>query len=154
MLATDTAAPEFTLPDQNGTEVSLVDERGHWVVLWWYPKASTPGCTAQGRSLRDRFDDLRASGAVVLGASFDTPEDNKAFADAEGFPFQLLGDPDRAVGRLYEVLRPADDQYADYAMRIAYLIDPEGTIRRSYEVSDVQGFAAGVLNDLVELGGA
>jgi peroxiredoxin Q/BCP len=88
---------------------------------------------------------------VVLGASFDTPEENKAFADAERFPFRLLSDTDRSVGRAYEVVRPADDRYADYAMRIAYLIDPAGTIQRSYEVTDVNGFAANVLDDLADL---
>ena len=89
----------------------------------------------------------------MLGASFDTSEDNKAFADAEGFPFKLLSDTDRSVGRVYEVVRPAEDQFADYAMRIAYLIDPAGTIRRAYEVTDVNGFADMVLVDLASLGG-
>jgi thioredoxin-dependent peroxiredoxin len=91
---------------------------------------------------------------VVLGASFDTTEENKAFADAEGFPFRLLSDADRSVGRAYEVLRPADDRFADYAMRIAYLIDPGGTVRRSYDVTDVNGFADMVLTDLAALRGA
>jgi thioredoxin-dependent peroxiredoxin len=87
----------------------------------------------------------------VLGASFDTPQENKAFADAEGFPFRLLSDADHSVGRVYEVVRPADDEYADYAMRLAYLIDPDGVIRRSYEVTDVNGFAGEVLSDLAEV---
>lgn len=90
----------------------------------------------------------------MLGASFDTTEENKAFADAEGFPFRLLSDPDRSVGRVYEALRPADDRFADYAMRIAYLIDPEGTIRRAYDVTDVSRFADLVLSDLAALRGA
>jgi peroxiredoxin len=84
----------------------------------------------------------------VLGASFDTPEDNLAFAEAEGFGFRLLSDTDRSVGTRYEVLRPADDEYAEYPMRIAYLIDPEGVIREAFEVTDVEGFAAQVLSDL------
>lgn len=151
MLEPRSVAPDFTLPDQDGTETSLSKQRGHWVVLYWYPKASTPGCTIQGQRLRDKFDDLRAADAVVLGASFDTPADNKAFADAEGFPFQLLSDTDRSVGATYEVIRPADDEYADYPMRLAYLIDPEGTIRRSYDVTDVNGFADVVLADLAAL---
>jgi peroxiredoxin Q/BCP len=90
----------------------------------------------------------------VLGASFDTPEENKAFADAEGFGFRLLSDLDRSVGRRYEVVRPAGDEYADYAMRIAYLIDPDGTIRQSFEVTDVGGFAETVLSALAGWSGA
>lgn len=89
----------------------------------------------------------------MLGASFDTPEENKAFADAEGFNFRLLSDVDRTTGSRYEVVRSADDQYADYPQRVAYLIDPEGTIRRAFEVTDVEGFAAQVLSDIEELRG-
>lgn len=88
---------------------------------------------------------------VVLGASFDTPEENKAFADAEHFGFRLLCDTTREVGARYEVARPEGDEHAEYPQRIAYLIDPEGVIRRSYAVSDVEGFASRVLEDLAEL---
>ena len=151
MLAPGTAAPEFTLPDQDAADVRLADHRGHWVLLYWYPKASTPGCTVQGRGLRDKYEELQSADAVVLGASFDTPEENKAFCDAERFPFRLLSDTDRAVGRSYEVLRAPGEEYADYAKRIAYLIDPSGIIRRSYDVTDVEGFAATVLSDVEEL---
>lgn len=85
---------------------------------------------------------------MVLGASFDPVEENRAFAEAEAFPFRLLADTDHSVGRLYEVVRTPDEEYAEYAKRIAYLIDPEGTIRRAYEVTDVEGFAGQVIEDL------
>jgi len=88
---------------------------------------------------------------VVLGASFDAPADNKAFAEAQQFGFRLLSDVDRQVGAAYEVVRPAGDQYAEFPMRIAYLIDPDGIVRRSYSVSDVAGFADLVLEDLGRL---
>ena len=88
---------------------------------------------------------------VVLGASFDTPAETLAFAESERFGFRLLSDTDRAVGARYEVLRPPGDELADYAMRIAYLIDPEGIIQKSFEVTDVEGFAAQVLSDLASL---
>lgn len=88
---------------------------------------------------------------VILGASFDTPEENKAFAEGEQFGFRLLSDVDRTVGATYEVTRASDDQHAGFAQRIAYLIDPDGVIRRSYEVTDVEGFAGQVLRDLGEL---
>lgn len=75
-------------------------------------------------------------------------EENREFAEAQGFGYPLLSDPDKTVGRRYEVVAPADSEWADYAMRIAYLIGPDGTIRRSYKVSDVAGFATAVLADL------
>ena len=84
----------------------------------------------------------------MLGASFDTPAENKAFAGAQGFDYLLLSDVDKAVGTAYDVLRPPDDPFPDFPKRIAYLIDPEGTIRRSYEVTDTAGFAGMVLADL------
>jgi len=84
----------------------------------------------------------------VLGASFDTPAENLAFAEEQGFVFRLLSDHDRTVGAAYGVIRPADHQYAEYPERRSYLIDPAGVIRRGYEVSDVRGHAAEVLADL------
>jgi peroxiredoxin len=90
----------------------------------------------------------------VLGASFDQPGENKTFAEAQQFGFRLLSDFDRSVGRAYEVVRAPDEQYADTALRIAYLIGPDGVIGRSYQVTDVAGFADQVLADLGELKGA
>lgn len=87
----------------------------------------------------------------MLGASFDSPGDNKAFADAEKFPFRLLSDADRSVGTAYEVVREPDDPYASMPQRIAYLVDPEGVIMQSYLVKDTAGFAARVLDDLAQL---
>ena len=87
----------------------------------------------------------------MLGASFDTPAENKAFADAEGFRFRLLSDVDRSVGTAYEAARPPDDTYADYPKRISYLIDPDGVIQRAYEVTDVAAHADDVLADLTTL---
>jgi thioredoxin-dependent peroxiredoxin len=87
----------------------------------------------------------------VLGASFDTPEDNKAFADAEAFGFRLLSDADRAVGTAYGAVRPPDDPYASMPKRVSFLIDPEGVIRRTYEVKDTAAHADEVLADLDQL---
>ena len=92
---------------------------------------------------------------MILGASFDTPEENLAFAEAQQFPFRLLSDVDRTVGKQYEVARSADDSYADYPMRVAYLIDPSGVIKRVYDVKDVSAHASEVLADLQsEISGA
>ena len=87
----------------------------------------------------------------MLGASFDTPEENLAFAEAQGFEYPLLCDVDRSVGALYEVVRPSGHRYAEFPERISYLIDRDGVIRRAYEVTDVAGHAAAVLHDIGEL---
>ena len=90
-------------------------------------------------------------GAVILGASFDTPAENSDFAVAQEFPFQLLSDVDRAVGRAYGVTRDDDDQYASFPRRLSFLIDPLGTVRKVYTVTDVAGHADVVLRDLGQL---
>lgn len=87
----------------------------------------------------------------MLGASFDTPEENKAFRDAQGFQYSLLSDVDMSTGAKYHVVRAADHPYAKYPERQSFLIDPEGTIRKAYSVTDVGGHAAAVLDDLGEL---
>ena len=91
---------------------------------------------------------------MILGASFDTVEENRAFADEQGFPFRLLADPDRSVGRDYGVTRAAGDQYAAFARRFSFLINPDGLVARVYEVADVKSHADAVLADLDALRGA
>ena len=105
----------------------------------------------EGQALRDRADEFAAVGCVVLGASFDTPAETRAFAIAQSFGFPLLSDPERQAGRDYQVSRQPDDQYVAFPLRISYLIDPDGVIRRSYAVSDVAGHADQVLRDLAKL---
>ena len=87
----------------------------------------------------------------MLGASFDSVEDNRAFAEAESFGFLLLSEVDRRVGRAYDAARPDDDPLASLPKRVSYLIDPDGAIRRSYHVTDTAGHAAEVLADLARL---
>lgn len=87
----------------------------------------------------------------MVGASFDTPAANKAFADAERLGFPLLCDVNRVAGLAYEVVRAPDDQYAAYPLRVSYLVDPAGTVRRAYAVTDVEGHADAVLADLAAL---
>lgn len=98
--------------------------------------------------MRDQAQTFTDANCTVLGISFDQPADNKAFRDKFNFPFTLLSDPDKKVGASYEVLRPADDKFADYAQRHSYLIDPEGSIVKVYEVGDPSGHAAEALADL------
>ena len=96
-------APDFELRDQNGETVRLSDLRGKHVVVYFYPKADTPGCTTQACGVRDRTDDYEAAGAVVLGLSPDPPEKLKKFADKHGLEFTLLSDEDHAVAEAYGV---------------------------------------------------
>ena len=105
----------------------------------------------EGRALRDRAEAFAAAGCVILGASFDTVEENRHFAADQEFPFRLLADVDRSVGRAYGVVRPPGDQYAAFARRFSFLIDPGGRIARVYEVADVKRHADVVLADLERL---
>lgn len=98
--------------------------------------------------LRDQARAFDDAGCTILGISFDQPAANQDFRHENGFPFTLLSDPDKSVGTAYEVVRDPDQQYADFPQRISYLIDPGGTIVRSYEVTDPSGHAAEVIADL------
>ena len=88
---------------------------------------------------------------MLDGASYVAPAENKAFADAEGFPYRLLADADRSVGEAYEVIRAPGEQYGDYAMRRSFLIDPDGILRKVYDVTDVSAHPQDVLDDLAAL---
>ena len=101
--------------------------------------------------LRDRAPDIQELGADILGASFDTVEDNRAFAEKHGFPFRLLSDTDREVGKLYETTRHPDEQSPEFAKRRTYLIDPEGRIAKSYRVRDIAAHPDEVIEDLRSL---
>jgi peroxiredoxin Q/BCP len=131
--------------------ISLESLGGRWALLWWYPKAGTPGCTVEGRELSSRMHDFADAGCSVIGLSFDTVRDNKAWAESQGFEFRLLSDEDHRVGREYEVEREPDDQYAAFPLRVSYLLDPEGVIRKTFAVSGVADHADSVLDALAAL---
>lgn len=105
----------------------------------------------EGQGFRDRTPEFEETGAVILGASFDTPEDNLAFAEKQGFGFRLLSDVDRTVGERYETRRNPDEEGAEWPKRRTYLIDPDGVIRKAYRVTDVAAHPAEVLEDLHRL---
>ena len=125
LLEPGAAAPDFSVTAHDGSTVRLRDLRGRTVVLWFFPKADTPGCTTQGCGLRDRHPDFEPLGAVILGASFDPPAANRAFAEKFGYPFLLLCDTDRSLGLAYGACDRPD---AGHARRITYVIDPQGRI--------------------------
>ena len=126
-------APEFTLKDQDNKTVRLSDYNGKRVLLWFYPRADTPGCTAEGKGFRDRFDKVQGNGEIV-GVSVDPPDMNKAFAQKYQFPFRLLSDPSREMCVAYGACA---DSNAKYAERITYIIDANGKIEHAEKVSDI-----------------
>lgn len=144
-LAAGDAFPDWKLPDHTGKAVSSKDLAGKTYLVWFYPKAQTPGCTAEGRGLRDRIDDFRARGVEVVGVSFDAPEANAAFVKAEGFPFRLLSDQERTLARSVGAADAAD---APFARRISYLVGPDGRVRQAYAQVTPATHAADVLGDI------
>ena len=124
-------APDFTLPNQDGEPVALSDLRGRRVVLYFYPKADTPGCTTQACGIRDRGAEYDAAGAVVLGVSPDSVKDVKRFHDKQSLNFTLLADEDHAVCELYGVWGEKSMYGKTYwgAQRATFIIDEEGVIR-------------------------
>jgi thioredoxin-dependent peroxiredoxin len=146
MLKAGDVAPDFTLTDHHGKPLSLSSLRGNKVLLWFYPEAGTPGCTAEGCSIRDNYSYYQENSVAVVGVSFDSVPDNTAFAEKFGFPFLLLSDPERKVGMAYGA---CDSPKAQHAERISYVIDEQGTIIRVYPQVDPRVHAAEVLADLL-----
>ena len=119
MLAKGTSAPSFSVKDHNGNEVSLSDFKGKKVVLWFYPKADTPGCTIEGKGFRDDYETFTKKNTVILGVSLDNESGNKAFAEKFDFPYPLLCDVNQEIALAYEAVKGPEDQYAS---RITYVI--------------------------------
>ena len=133
MLEPGTKAPDFTLADQNGQTHSLSDYKGQKVVLYFYPKDMTSGCTSQACSFRDLYPQIREKGAIVLGISKDSVESHKRFEEAHGLPFTLLSDLDLSVIKAYDVLKPGKDgKTAKSLVRSTYLIDESGMIVKAF----------------------
>ena len=130
MIDAGTAAPDFTLPDQDGNDVSLSDLKGKAVVLFFYPKADTPGCTTQACSVRDHSDAYAAHDAVVLGVSPDPVARVKAFHDKHEMNFTLLADADHAVAEQYGawVEKSRDENTYWGVQRSTFVIDANGSI--------------------------
>jgi peroxiredoxin Q/BCP len=135
MLEIGTKAPEFSLPDQNGEMRSLADYRGQKVILYFYPKDMTAGCTKQACAFGDLYPQFREKGAVVLGVSKDSVESHKKFEEKYGLPFILLSDPEKKVIQAYDVLKEKKN-YGKVTLgvvRTTYLIDENGVIARAFD---------------------
>ena len=137
-------APAFTLPSQDGTPVSLSDYRGKWVVLYFYPKDKTTGCTIEAHAYQSDLSKFEAHHAVVLGVSLDSAESHKSFCTHDGLTFKLLSDPDRQAASAYGVpLMTFKDLKFDE--RDTFLISPKGTIAQVWRKVDPQKDSTNVL---------
>jgi peroxiredoxin Q/BCP len=134
MIEEGTEAPDFTLPDQDGEDVTLSGLRGRPVVLYFYPKADTPGCTTQACGIRDHSADYEAAGATVLGVSPDPVKDVKKFHGGQSLNFTLLADEDHSVCDLYGVWAEKSMYGRTYwgAMRATFIIDVDGTVAKVF----------------------
>ena len=150
MLTIGSNAPEFQLSDQDGKTVNIKDFEGQKVLLWFYPKASTPGWTTQGQGLRDEFKNFKKHNTVILGMSADSIKAQNNFCAKQEFPFQLLSDPDKEVMRSYEAIGMKKMYGREYEgiLRVAYLIDENGKIEQAYEKVSPKTHAGIVLEDL------
>lgn len=147
---TGSLAPDFTLPDQDGKEHALSGYRGKWVLLYFYPKDDTPGCTIEACTIRDQFKDFKDIGAVVLGVSTDSVASHKKFASTYDLPFTLLADEYKEVVGRYGVFGEKKFMGKTYmgTNRTSFLIDPSGTIAKVYEKVKPETHAAEVIADL------
>ena len=151
LLEPGVAFPAWQLPDQSGAIVRSQDLAGKTYLLWFYPKAQTPGCTLEGQQLRDRFAEFQSRGVEVLGVSFDTPADNAAFVAAEHFPFRLLSDRDRSLAIATGAASTASQPTA---RRISYLVGPDARVLKAYGEVVPAAHAGQVLGDLASPGSA
>jgi len=150
MLLEGTKAPDFTLDDQDGNPISLSDFAGQNILLWFYPKASTPGWTIEGQELRDEFQNFKEKNTIILGMSADSVKSQKNFCEKQKFPFQLVSDPDKSTIRKYEAIGMKKMYGREYEgiFRISYLINTDGVIQKAYEKVKPKDHAKEVLNDL------
>lgn len=143
-------ASQFTLSDQNGKTHALSDYRGKWVVLYFYPKDDTPGCTTEACSFRDTNETLLARDAVVLGISKDSVESHAAFAKKYELPFTLLSNPDHKVIEAYGAWGPGFLGHVG-TIRQTFIINPDGMIVKEYPKVTPAEHATQILNDLAHL---
>ena len=147
--AAGTPAPDFSLTTGDGSQVSLKDYRGKWVVLYFYPKDFTSGCTIEAKNFQRDLAQYEQSGAVVLGVSVDTAQSHKDFCAKEGLNFKLLADPDAKVSTEYGSVM--DYKGDKLAARNTFLINPKGEIAKVYAGVKPAEHSEQVLKDLAEL---
>ena len=150
MLKIGTAAPAFTLPDQNGDMRNLSDYRGRKVILYFYPKDMTAGCTKQACAFGELYPQFREKGAVVLGVSKDSVASHKKFEEKYNLPFTLLSDPDLEAIKAYDVWQEKNmyGKKTFGVVRTTYLIDEDGVIAKAFEKVKAKDNPAQMLEEL------
>jgi thioredoxin-dependent peroxiredoxin len=147
MLTVKDKVPDISLEDQDGKEVSLKDFKGKTVVLYFYPRADTPGCTKEACSFRDTYKLIQKTGAVLLGASPDTPKAQKKFQEKYHLPFSLLADADKKLCHAFGVIQEKN-MYGKKVMgvvRTTFIIGPDGKIAHVFEKVKPEGHSEEVL---------
>ena len=153
MLSINDIAPDFNLHDQHGEAHTLSQYKGSYVLVYFYPKDDTPGCTKQACMIRDIYDDFQKKGIVVIGISADSPKSHKKFAEKYELPFTLLSDEDKSIIEAYGALKNKSMFGKTFLgiIRSSFLIDPQGTIARVYPKVDPATHATQILADVDEL---
>ncbi|MGW9628410.1 thioredoxin-dependent thiol peroxidase [Microbacterium sp. NPDC055521] len=143
-LTPGTTAPDFALADANGRTLALADHRGRDVVVYFYPKAATPGCTTEACDFRDSLAALDAAGYAVIGVSPDSVDEIRAFAEAEGLTFPLLADTDATVAKAWGVWgeKTVGDRTFDGVIRSTFVLDGDGVVQRAEYGVDAEGHVA------------
>lgn len=143
-------APDFCLPDQEGNRTCLENLRGKWVVLYFYPRDNTPGCSLEAKNFSCLKKDIEAENAVILGVSRDSEESHRKFIEKKELKIKLLSDEQAEVHEKYDVLHPKHFRGKDVisAVRTTFLINPEGKIVRVWDNVRVSGHAEKVLSEL------
>jgi peroxiredoxin Q/BCP len=147
--AVGTKAPDFTLPSQEGAQVSLEQFKGKWVVLYFYPKDFTSGCTVEAHNFQRDLDKYTEKNAVIVGVSVDNVDSHKGFCTKEGLNFKLLADPNHTVVDKYDSVMEYNGM--TLAARNTFLIDPAGMIRKTYLKVNPQSHSEAVLADLQQM---
>ncbi len=150
MLDVGVKAPDFTLPDGDGTEISLDNFRGKKVVLWFFPKANTPGWTTEGQGFRDELHKFEEKNAVIIGMSADSPNKQKKFCEKQSFEFPMLCDESKDTLQAYGVWGKKKFMGREYEgiFRNTYIIDEKGIIEKAYKKVNVKSHAQDILADL------
>ena len=150
MLEVGAGAPDFTATTDTGEEISLSSLRGKKVVLYFYPRDNTPGCTQEARDFRDREEALAAKGAVVLGVSTDSAASHEKFKAKHALPFTLLADPEKELVSAYGVYQEKKQYGRSFmgVVRTTFVIDADGVIANVFEKVKVKGHADAVLDSL------
>jgi peroxiredoxin Q/BCP len=148
-------APDFCLPNQAGTSVSLSDFQGQWLILFFYPRDNTPGCTTEACSFRDQYDRLQALGAAIVGINTDNPKSHQKFISKYNLPFPLLWDEEAIVSTRYESYGLKKFMGKEFMgiFRQTFIIKPDGTIAKIYRKVKPAQHGEEVLADLIQLGG-